>query len=88
VRQPQFVVPARGTHTTARETASPLPVLYGERSDRLGDPGEGQGTLPIVTPHSPDGGPSPQRSPREEQGEGEVIDRRGCRLNLNSSRSS
>src|SRR5258708_18921442 len=30
--------------------------------------------------------PSPQPSPREERGEGEVIDRR-CRLNLSSSRS-
>src|ERR1700730_8702803 len=30
---------------------------------------------------------SPQRSPREERGEGEVIDRRSC-LNLNSSRFS
>src|ERR1700720_2581486 len=33
------------------------------------------------------GSPSPQPSPREERGEGEVIDRPSC-LNLNSSRFS
>jgi len=73
IKDPELI---RGFIRAARAFASPLPV-YGERSDRACDPGEGESPQSHLSPNLPKEPLTPALSP-QERGEGaETARRRG-----------